>query len=265
MVESDPVWRALNSPHRRRILDLLRSGPLSTGQIAKQLPGISRFATMQHLDVLVDANLVLVRKEGRSRFNFANPAPIHALVDRWVSGYAAAAANTARHLKRYAENSQRAESNMNDRSPSFRVVKIELEQEIAASKEVVFEALTSRLNEWWPYRIKPDSAIRHDAVVGGTIAEVWPGGGALYGQITVFEPGVRVAAVAHGFMGQACTIANDESVEPRGDRCIYRKSLRIWGEVPEATERMFAEGSVAIVKDALKRFCEEGVRYDHNN
>jgi DNA-binding transcriptional ArsR family regulator len=254
MVESEAVWRALTSPHRRRILDMLRDAPLTTGQICKQMPELSRFGVMQHLDVLVEAQLVLIRREGRQRFNYMNAVPMRQLYDRWVSRYASPAANAVQHLKRYAE-SEHQENAMNDSTPGFRVVKIELEVEIAATPQKVFDALTCNLNDWWPHRFREGSTVTHDARVGGLITETWPDGGAIYGTITLFDAPRRISSIAQGFMG-ACTFANDDVVEARGEGTVYKKSLRIWGEVPEDLERMFREGSAAILHQALKSYCE---------
>ncbi|MNU10890.1 hypothetical protein D3C72_2583200 [compost metagenome] len=43
---------------------------------------------MQHLKVLEQAELVLVRREGRERWNHLNALPIQAIHDRWISQYA---------------------------------------------------------------------------------------------------------------------------------------------------------------------------------
>ena len=83
----DPVWRALASPVRRGMLDRLREGPRTTGELAALLPGRSRYAAMQHLGVLRRAGLVVVRREGRLRWNHLNPVPIRRIHDRWVSRY----------------------------------------------------------------------------------------------------------------------------------------------------------------------------------
>lgn len=80
----DLVWRALANPVRRRILDLLMAGPLTTGALAESFPDLSRFAVMQHLKVLEEADLVLPRREGRERHNHLNPVPIQRIYDRWV-------------------------------------------------------------------------------------------------------------------------------------------------------------------------------------
>lgn len=83
----DAVWRALSNPTRRQILDHLREGPLITGELADRFPELSRFAVMQHLKVLEEADLVLARKDGRRRFNHLNPVPIERIYARWVSDY----------------------------------------------------------------------------------------------------------------------------------------------------------------------------------
>jgi DNA-binding transcriptional ArsR family regulator len=85
--EGEDVWRALASPVRRGMLDLLRDGPRSTGELADAFPDLSRFAVMQHLGVLVDAELVVPRREGRNRYNYLNPVPIQQIYDRWVARY----------------------------------------------------------------------------------------------------------------------------------------------------------------------------------
>jgi DNA-binding transcriptional ArsR family regulator len=83
----EDVWRALASPIRRRMLDLLRDGPMSTGDIAEEFRDLSRFAVMQHLGVLEEAKLVIPRREGRTRLNYLNPVPIQRIYQRWVSKY----------------------------------------------------------------------------------------------------------------------------------------------------------------------------------
>ena len=81
------VWRALANPERRRMLDLLREGPISTGDLAAEFPRLSRFAVMQHLRVLAEGDLVVPKKQGRTRMNYLNPIPIQRIYNRWVSRY----------------------------------------------------------------------------------------------------------------------------------------------------------------------------------
>ena len=72
---------------RREILDHLREGPMTTGDLAERFPRLSRFAVMQHLGVLEEADLVVPRRDGRLRLNYLNPVPIQRIYQRWVSRY----------------------------------------------------------------------------------------------------------------------------------------------------------------------------------
>lgn len=83
----DDVWRALSNPVRRRILDMLADGPLTTGNVADGFPELSRFAVMQHLKVLEEADLVVPHRSGRERHNYLNPVPVQRIYERWVSRY----------------------------------------------------------------------------------------------------------------------------------------------------------------------------------
>ena len=59
---------------------------------------------MKHLDVLQAANLVLIRREGRHRWNHLNPVPIQRVCDRWVSRYVRDIARSANRLKELVEH-----------------------------------------------------------------------------------------------------------------------------------------------------------------
>ena len=54
-------------PTRRKVLARVAAGPCSVTEIASDLP-VSRPAVSQHLRVLLEAQLVDVRREGRERF-----------------------------------------------------------------------------------------------------------------------------------------------------------------------------------------------------
>jgi DNA-binding transcriptional ArsR family regulator len=82
----DHVWKALANPHRRRILDLLRDQPRTTGEVSEAL-GENRFLVMQHLNLLREAELVTVEVDGRRRINHLNPVPIQHIYERWVGKY----------------------------------------------------------------------------------------------------------------------------------------------------------------------------------
>ncbi|MEQ1829206.1 MAG: helix-turn-helix domain-containing protein [Pirellula sp.] len=99
----DMVWRALADPVRRRILDDLSKSALTTGELITRCDRLCRTAVMKHLDVLVKADLVLVRRKGRVRWNFINPAPIERVLGRWVHQHVQHIAASLNRLKDVVE------------------------------------------------------------------------------------------------------------------------------------------------------------------
>jgi len=76
---------AAAEPHRRRLLQLLASGPRTVNELAAQFP-VTRSAISQHLGVLADVGLVTNTKRGRQRFYEVVPAGMAALraeIDRF--------------------------------------------------------------------------------------------------------------------------------------------------------------------------------------
>ena len=57
-------FKALNDPIRREILELLKNGDLTAGEIADQF-NITKPSISHHLDILKQANLVTALKEGQ--------------------------------------------------------------------------------------------------------------------------------------------------------------------------------------------------------
>ncbi len=104
----DLVWKALADPTRRAILDMLAKTPQTTGDVCAHFArskhgGIGRTGVMKHLDVLQAANLVIIRREGRHRWNHLNPVPIQRVCDRWVSRHVRDIARSANRLKELVE------------------------------------------------------------------------------------------------------------------------------------------------------------------
>jgi DNA-binding transcriptional ArsR family regulator len=101
----DLVFRALADWRRRRILDLLRKAPRTTGELCERFKdALDRCTVMQHIGVLERAGLVIVRRTGRQRWNYLNVAPFKDIYDRWISGYAAEAITLLARLKRELED-----------------------------------------------------------------------------------------------------------------------------------------------------------------
>src|SRR5262249_47754490 len=59
------VFKALSDPTRRRVLQLLRKGPLSAGELSEQFD-VSKPTMSAHFAVLKEADLVHAEKAGKS-------------------------------------------------------------------------------------------------------------------------------------------------------------------------------------------------------
>jgi DNA-binding transcriptional ArsR family regulator len=79
------VFQILADPTRRRLVEALRTGERSVGELVEVVdigqPGVSR-----QLAILQDARFVVVRPDGRRRLYSLRPEPFREL-DEWMSGY----------------------------------------------------------------------------------------------------------------------------------------------------------------------------------
>ncbi len=99
--QRDVVFRAIADPTRRRILNLLRGGHQTVGEIASNFR-TSRPAISKHLRLLRSAGLVVTRKAGTAGICDLNAKPLRA-VDDWLRDYEAFWSATMRSLKNYVE------------------------------------------------------------------------------------------------------------------------------------------------------------------
>jgi DNA-binding transcriptional ArsR family regulator len=102
--ENDRIFKALSHHRRRELLDALKDKPQTTGALCDAFSDIDRCTVMQHLKVLEEADLVIVRRQGRERWNYLNALPIKAIHDRWIGAYAASAVDKLTTLKRNLED-----------------------------------------------------------------------------------------------------------------------------------------------------------------
>lgn len=82
---TETTWTALADPHRRAVLDLLRSGERAVGEVVDALR-MSQPQASKHLRVLRTAGLVQVRKDAQRRLYRLDSRPI-AEVDAWLAPY----------------------------------------------------------------------------------------------------------------------------------------------------------------------------------
>jgi DNA-binding transcriptional ArsR family regulator len=83
----DTVFKALADSSRRALLDKLQARNGQTLSELGQGLAMSRQAVTKHLDILVAANLVVARKQGRDRVHYLNPVPIQEIGDRWIGKF----------------------------------------------------------------------------------------------------------------------------------------------------------------------------------
>jgi DNA-binding transcriptional ArsR family regulator len=99
------VWSLLTRSARPQFL-YRTQGMLSgstTGELCERFKGLDRCTVMQHIGVLERAELIIVRREGRNRWNYLNVAPVKAIYDRWISSYAGEAVDLLWRLKQNLE------------------------------------------------------------------------------------------------------------------------------------------------------------------
>lgn len=178
--DQDAVFRALADPTRRYLLDQLRARNGQTlGQLCREL-GMARQSATQHLDVLVQANLVTVVRQGRERLHYLNPVPIQEIDDRWISQFDKPRLRTLHTIKNRAEEHAVSEATT---VPDYVYVTY-----IRATPQQVWKALTdadvtaqywghANVSDWvpgsrWEHRRGDESGIVD--VVGSVIEAVPP-------------------------------------------------------------------------------------------
>jgi DNA-binding transcriptional ArsR family regulator len=99
----DLILKALGDYRRRKILDLIRDRPRTTGELCNHFKNLDRCTVMQHLSVLERAELIIVKRRGSYRWNYINPLPIKEIYDRWICNYSAKTVDLLARLKQEIE------------------------------------------------------------------------------------------------------------------------------------------------------------------
>lgn len=76
---------ALAEPNRMAIVELLRNGPLTVGEIANQL-GLSQPHASKHLKVLSDNGIVEVKPEANRRYYKLRSEPFR-VIEYWATSF----------------------------------------------------------------------------------------------------------------------------------------------------------------------------------
>ena len=78
------TMKALSDPIRRSILEMLKTGRLSAGEIAEKFP-VSGAAVSKHLSVLKEADLIRDLREGKYIYYELNASVLEEVL-LWLSG-----------------------------------------------------------------------------------------------------------------------------------------------------------------------------------
>jgi DNA-binding transcriptional ArsR family regulator/uncharacterized protein YndB with AHSA1/START domain len=248
-----PLWRALSEPTRRRILDLLRERPRTTGEVASHFK-ISRIAVMRHLEVLAEASLVTSRKRGRERWHYLNAVPLERLHERWFEPRTAGWASGLLRLQRTVE------AQVDGVTRSDLVIDVALDVEIGGTPAQVFSALTQDPGGWWGHPLLRSQAIglTLEPRIGGLLLEHWEEGGAVLAAVTAWQEN-RHLTLTGPFHHVAVGVATFD-LAPTGSGTLLKFSFRALGVVDQQLAEAMPSGWTELLSNRLKALVESGTR-----
>ena len=266
-----PVWRALSDPTRRRILDLLRERPRTTGELAVEFP-LSRFAVMKHLGQLVDAGLVVVRRRGRERWNYLNAVPLREIYERWVQPYESHWASGALALAEYLEGEDMAVATKKKSQTKSEVdppaggesrwLVVEHEVSINASPDRVWRALVEDMGHWWRegfYSLPNARGMRLEPTIGGRMYEYADDGSAVvWFTVIGIQPGRSLDLAGHisvSFGGPTVALLRFEVSDQKKSTLLRVSESRI-GAVGEKAASEAKNGWRLLFDEGLRPYCE---------
>jgi uncharacterized protein YndB with AHSA1/START domain/DNA-binding transcriptional ArsR family regulator len=243
-----PIFRALGDPSRRLLLDRLfdRDGQ-TLGELAAQLPGMTRFGVMRHLDVLEAAGLIETRRVGREKHHYLNPVPIRLVADRWIGKFAAPVVGAMTGLKHHLEATP-----MLAPDHVYSVL-------IRATPDRIWQAITDGMEtEQYYFGTRVDS----DWSVGGRVVYAYPDGTvAADGEVIEIEPAQRVALTFHARWSPEIEaegpVRMTWEIEPAGDG-VSKLTVITSGMLEGGHVQGEFVGGIIHIVSGLKTFVETG-------
>jgi DNA-binding transcriptional ArsR family regulator/uncharacterized protein YndB with AHSA1/START domain len=248
------LWPALADPTRRRILDLLRDRPRTTGEIAAQFT-ISRIAVMRHLEVLAAAGLITSRKRGRERWHYLNAVPLQRVHERWADPLASQLASGLLRLQ------DRVEAEGRGLEPSRSAVDVALEVAMAATPTTVFSALTADPGGWWgrPFLTQQAISLKMESRLGGLLIERWNDGGSVIATVTGWSGHRQLELTGRFHLGVALGVATFD-LAPTDQGTRLRFTFRAVGAVDPGVAAQMTDGWSELIGIRLKALVERGER-----
>jgi DNA-binding transcriptional ArsR family regulator/uncharacterized protein YndB with AHSA1/START domain len=270
VLASDLIWRAVADPTRRRLIELLRDGPRTTGDLCRAF-STTRFGVMKHLAVLERSGLVTVHRSGRTRWNYLNPEPLRALEGRWqaVAAEKAFQPDAPQEPGASPESPPAAagqgalsgtiEAAAGQEFSPARLIAIQVYIDAAAWR--VFDALTVNLAAWWgaPHLYAADASnLILEPQPGGRFYEEWGHRqGVLRGIVSAIRQDERLELT--GALFGAAPSALSFRLERREGGTLLTASLSRAANAPGDDE---ADRGVLddLLRTRLKAFVEHGTR-----
>lgn len=255
------IWSALADSKRRQIINLLEEKPRTTSDLSECFDDVSRFAIMKHLNVLEQANLIKVKREGRQRWNILNDNMVHFLRTKLVDDDGPYRLADILGL-------------VPPRKPSAPADLLHVQQTVAldSTPAQVFTALTVDINAWWSQRTSADSQIHLEPYVNGRFYEAFnaAGQGNLYGTITHIKQDetLRLRGTLELVEQAANSLAADNfvhvSLEAQDNATQLTLNHYIFGSLDEQARDICTNHWHKLLNQHLKPFVEKGIPYQHN-
>jgi len=248
----DKIWRAAASPTRRRLIELLRDGPRTTGDLCGAFR-TTRFATMKHLGVLERAGIVTVRREGRERWNVLNAEPLREIEGRWPGLLPPEPPSPGPAVPATPPTPVPS-------SPA-QAVRTSTEAFIDAPPWRVFDALTQNIAAWWggPHlRSTEATNLVLEPQPGGRFVEEWGHRqGALRAVVTALKQDEHLE-LSGALAGKAAGVLGIRLERREGGTLLRAELATGEGDAPgsDAAKRVLDD----LFRSRLKAFVEEGTR-----
>ncbi len=239
----DTIFKALNDPARRALLDSLRQRDGQTLTELEEQLEMTRFGVMKHLKVLEDAHLIVTRRQGRFKHHYLNAMPLQDMLDRWVAPFLRPQAQALSDLKSRLER----ETAMG--KPDFM-----MQTFIRCSQDALWDALTEA-DQMAAYHFAC-SQVEGNAIPGKVTRFIKPDGDDMLRQVTTaMDPKSRIAMTFEPlFMGPDAPNSHMiYLIEAQGDTC--KLTIEHYDIAPG--QEGFGEGWARLAA-SLKSYLETG-------
>ncbi|EBA12702.1 ArsR/SmtB family transcription factor [Roseobacter sp. CCS2] len=239
----DAIFKALNDPARRDLLDSLRKRDGQSLSDLEEVLEMSRFGVMKHLKVLEEANLIVTRRDGRFKYHYLNALPLQDVMDRWAAPFLQRQARAVTELK------VKLERDTDMGKPDFM-----MQTFIRCSQDALWAALTEA-DQMAAYHFACN-VVEGNAAIDQNTAFIRPDGSAMLNQTTTaMDPKTRIAMTFEPlFMGPDAPASHMVYlIEPQGEQC--KLTIEHYDMAPG--QEGFAEGWARLAS-SLKSYLETG-------